>query len=228
MLIFLHVLPWVMLKKSAGVNGYAIDIMLVQLTENLRVDYLEQSFYSGTKWSLNSALMEQSNSQNKVKKSCQNETHSNSFKLVQTGSNFQKVKKSHQNDPLWPDLSPSVRYYKEENVDSTEVDPENGIIFKQWITSDNDQGDWTVHPPFITSMTIPPNTKTSGNWEYFWLSADAYYIVIEGKYAICLHMSAVSLHYSKCLSNSKAPLLLAMLKIKCLNMGMFFGYLEVK
>ena len=59
-----------MLKKSAGVNGYAIDIMLVQLTENLRVDYLEQSFYSGTKWSLNSALIEQSNnSQNKVKKS---------------------------------------------------------------------------------------------------------------------------------------------------------------
>ena len=204
MLIFLDVLPWVMLKKSAGVNGYAIDIMLVQLTENLRVDYLEQSFYSGTKWSLNSALMEQSNnSQN-------------------------KVKKSHQNGPLWPDLSSSVRYYKEENVDSTEVDPETGIIFKQWITSDNDQGDWTVHPPFITSMTIPPNTKTSGNWEYFWLSADAYYIVIEGGYAICLHMSAVCLRYSKFLLNSKAPLLLAMWKIKCLNMGMFFGCLEVK
>ena len=145
-----------MLEKSSGVNGYAIDIMLVQLTENLRVDYLEQSFYSGTKWSLNSALMaEQSKSQ-------KNEL------------------KSHQNDPQWPDLSPSVRYYKEENIDSTEIDPETGIIFKQWITSDSDQGDWTVHPPFITSMKIPPNTKTSGNWEYFWLPADAYYVVIEG------------------------------------------------
>ena len=114
-------------------NGYAIDIMLVQLTGNLRVDYLEQSFYSGTKWSLNSGLM-----------------------MAEQKFNSQKKEpKSYQNDPHWPDLSPSVRYYKEENVDSTEIDPETGIIFKQWITSDNDQGDWTVHAPFITSIFHP-------------------------------------------------------------------------
>ena len=57
LLYFLDVLPWIMLEKSSAMNGYAIDIMLVQLTGNLRVDYLEQSFYSGTKWSLNSGLM---------------------------------------------------------------------------------------------------------------------------------------------------------------------------
>ena len=158
LLYFLDVLPWIMLEKSSTMIGYAIDIMLVQLTGNLRVDYLEQSFYSGTKWSLNSGLM-----------------------MAEQKFNSQKKEpKFHQNDPHWPDLSPSVRYYKEENVDSTEIDPETGIIFKQWITSDSDQGDWTVHPPFITSMTIPPNTKTSGNWEHFWLPADAYYVVIEG------------------------------------------------
>ena len=86
------------------------------------------------------------------------------------------------NQQDWPDLSPSVRYYKEENVDSIEVDPESGIVSRKWIPSDTDLGDWTISPPFITSLTIPGNTKSLGDWESFWLPADAYFVVIEGKW----------------------------------------------
>jgi len=152
------VFPWIILNKSKGINGYSIDVMLVQLTQNIQFDYIEQSFYSGTKWSMNTALIDDLAIRDDQKKNI--------------GLN--------NNQQDWPDLSPSVRYYKEENVDSIEVDPESGIVLRKWIPSDTDLGDWTISPPFITSLTIPGNTKSLGDWEFFWLPSDAYFVVIEG------------------------------------------------
>ena len=153
------VFPWIILNKSKGINGYSVDVMLVQLTQNIQFDYIEQTFYSGTKWSMNTALIDDPAIRDEKKKN------------VGLNANQQE----------WPDLSPSVRYYKEENVDSIEVDPESGIVLRKWIPSDTDLGDWTISPPFITSLTIPGNTKSLGDWESFWLPADAYFVIIEGK-----------------------------------------------
>ena len=79
----------------------------------------------------------------------------------------------------WPDLSPSLYYYKEETVDQTVLHP-SGVTEQRWLPSDTDQPDLTVSPPFITRLVIPPGSQHPQEEEGYWLASDAYYVVIEG------------------------------------------------
>ena len=55
----------------------------------------------------------------------------------------------------WPDLTSSLYYYKEETIDQTDTDPDSGILWNHWITSENgDQGDWAMHPPYLTRIVM--------------------------------------------------------------------------
>ena len=79
----------------------------------------------------------------------------------------------------WPELSPSLYYYKEETVDQTVHHP-SGVTEQRWLPSDTDQPDLTVSPPFITRLVIPPGSQHPQEEEGYWLASDAYYVVIEG------------------------------------------------
>ena len=68
-------------------------------------------------------------------------------------SNSQLNNPFHQQN--WPELTSSLYYYKEETIDQTDTNPDSGIIWNQWITSENgDQGDWAMHPPFLTRIVM--------------------------------------------------------------------------
>lgn len=103
------------------------------------------------------------------------------FTEVYAADSNEKVNSDLFHHQYWPDLTSSLYYYKEETIDQTDTDPDSGILWNHWITSENgDQGDWAMHPPYLTRLSIPPGVQTTDQWESFWLPADVYFVVIEG------------------------------------------------